>query len=148
MEDRRTILFVDDDESMLSAVKRELMDEPYHLLWARGGKEALEVLEKNEVTVIVTDMLMPEMSGLDLLKTVKEKYPEAIRMIMSGHANITTLLNAINENIIYKFITKPWPDSETLKSIVQQAVEYYNLHRERDTLLAQVERLRQEVPVQ
>ena len=75
---------------------------------------------------------------------MKEKHPNIIRMILSGHANTTNLLDAINENIIYKCITKPWPDPDTLKSVVQQAVEYYNVHRERDMLLMQVEQLRRE----
>ncbi len=81
---------------------------------------------------------------MKLLKIVKDKYPSTVRMMISGHANITALLNAINENIIYKFITKPWKDSEELKSVVQQGLEYYNLRRERDLLLAQVQQYRQE----
>jgi DNA-binding NtrC family response regulator len=144
MNDKITILFVDDDDKILSAIHRELMDEPYEFLLATSGQEALKILEQNEVAVLVSDMRMPQMDGMELLKIAKEKHPATIRMMISGHANITSLLKAINENIIYKFITKPWKDSEELKSIVKQAVNYYNLRRERDLLLAQVQQYREQ----
>jgi two-component system response regulator HupR/HoxA len=143
MNDKITILFVDDDEKILSAIHRELMDEPYEFLFATSGQEALKILEQNEVAVLVSDMRMPQMDGMELLKIAKEKYPATIRMMISGHANITNLLKAINENIIYKFITKPWKDSDELKLIVQQAINYYNLRRERDLLLAEVKQYRE-----
>ena len=73
--EKRTVLFVDDEERVLSCLKGGLLGEPYKTLFAKSGKEALEILEKNEVHVIVTDMRMPEMSGLELLRAVKEKYP-------------------------------------------------------------------------
>jgi len=142
MNSERVILFVDDDENILSAIRRELMGEAYEMLSATNGQEALEIMEGRDVSVLIADFRMPEMDGMELLKVAKEKYPATIRMMISGHANITILLKAINENIIYKFITKPWKDSEELKSIVQQAINYYNLRRERDLLLAEVQQYR------
>ncbi len=133
-----TILFVDDEEKVLKSLQRGLMDEPYNLLFATSGKEALEKLEKNEVHVIVTDMRMPEMSGLELLRIVKEKYPKIVRLVLSGYTQVTTLLTAINQGEIFKFITKPWRLEEEFKSILQQAVDYYNLRNERDELLKEL----------
>ncbi len=144
MDGKRIVLFVD-DQAALAAFRRVLIDEPYELLLAGGDQEALQVMSQHEVAVIVSDMMMPGMDGIKLLNTVKEKYPSAIRMLISDNANITGLLEAINKNIIYKFITKPFNDDE-LKSIVRQGIEYYNLRRERDLLLAQVGQYRQQNP--
>jgi two-component system, NtrC family, response regulator HupR/HoxA len=138
----RTILFVDDEERILSSLKRGLMDEPYNLLFADSGKNALELLEHNEVHVIVTDMRMPEMSGLQLLKIVKKKYPNIARLVLSGYTQVGTLLTAINQGEIFKFITKPWKLEEEFKGVIAQAVDYYNLHIERDQLAKELEALK------
>ena len=124
--EKKTVLFVDDEERVLSCLKGGLLDEPYKTLFAKSGKEALEILEKNEVHVIVTDMRMPEMSGLELLRAVKEKYPHIVRMVLSGYTQVTTLLTAINQGTIFKFITKPWDFKEEFKPAVLDAIEYYN----------------------
>ena len=138
----RTILFVDDEERILTSLKRGLMDEPYNLLFADSGKKALEILEHNEVHVIVTDMRMPEMSGLQLLKIVKEKYPNIVRLVLSGYTQVGTLLTAINQGEIFKFITKPWKLEEEFKGVIAQAIEYYNLHIERDQLAKELDALK------
>jgi two-component system response regulator HupR/HoxA len=138
----RTILFVDDEEKVLKSLQRGLMDEPYNLLFATSGKEALKILENNEVHVIVTDMRMPEMSGLELLRIIKDKYPQIMRLVLSGYTQVTTLLTAINQGEIFKFITKPWRLEEEFKSVLQQAVDYYNLRNERDELLKELEKHR------
>jgi YesN/AraC family two-component response regulator len=70
---------VDDEEKILRSLKRGLLDEPYNSLFAESGKEALEILEQNEVHVLVTDMRMPEMSGLGLLRIVKKEYPHIVQ---------------------------------------------------------------------
>lgn len=136
--EERTILFVDDEEKVLSSLKRAFLDEPYKTLFADSGKKALEILDHEEVHVIVTDMRMPEMSGLELLEVVKHKSPHIIRMVLSGYTQITTLLSAINRGEIFRFITKPWKLEDEFKGVVRQAVDYYNLQKERDMLLAKL----------
>ena len=133
--ENRTILFVDDEEKILKSLERGLLDEPYNCLFTTSGKEALEILEKNEVHVIVTDMRMPEMSGLELLRAVKEKYPHIVRLVLSGYTQVTTLLTAINQGEIFKFITKPWRLEEDFKSVLKEAVEYYNARSEHESLV-------------
>lgn len=145
--ENRTLLFVDDEENVLRSLQRGLMDEPYNLLFADSGQKALEILEKNEVHVIVTDMRMPEMSGLDLLRIVKQKYPKIVRLVLSGYTQVTTLLTAINQGEIFKFITKPWKLEEDFKIVLQQAVEYYNLRDERDRLLQEVQKHKEQASV-
>jgi two-component system response regulator HupR/HoxA len=139
--ENRTVLFVDDEQKILKSLERGLLDEPYNKLFTTSGKEALEILQKQPVHVIVTDMKMPEMSGLKLLKIVKQQYPDIVRIVLSGYTQVTTLLTAINQGEIYRFITKPWKLEEEFKTIVRQAIEYYNLNQERLTLLAKITEL-------
>ena len=135
--EKRTVLFVDDEEKILRSLKRGLIDEPYKSLFAKSGKEALEILKQNEVHVLVTDMRMPEMPGLELLKIVKEEYPHLVRMVLSGYTQVTTLLTAINQGEIFKFITKPWQLEEEFKPAIQEAVEYYNFRNQRQMVEAE-----------
>lgn len=137
MDEKRTILFVDDEVRLLRSLEQAMLDEPYDTLYAESGAEALKLLDDHEVHVIVTDMRMPEMSGLALLKTVKEKYPHIVRLVLSGYTQVTTLLTAINQGEIFRFITKPWKMEKEFKTVLEQAVEYYNLQAERDRLVAE-----------
>ena len=137
--ENRTVLFVDDEEKLLRSLKRGLLDEPYNTLFANSGKEALEILKNHQVHILVTDMRMPEMGGLELLRIVKEEYPPIVRMVLSGYTQITTLLTAINQGEIYKFITKPWKLEEEFKPAIREAIEYYDLHSERDRLAAELQ---------
>ena len=141
--EKRTVLFVDDEEKFLNSIKRALLGEPYETLFANSGKGAIEILKQNEVHVIVTDMRMPEMSGLELLRIVKEEYPHIIRMVLSGYTHVSTLLSAVNEEDVFRFITKSSEFTEELKPAVQKAVDYYNRYNKRDKL---VERLEQYDP--
>jgi two-component system, NtrC family, response regulator HupR/HoxA len=143
MAEKRTILFVDDEVRLLRSIERGMIDEPYTCLFAPGGKEALILLEQNEVHVIVTDMRMPEMSGLDLLRIVKEKYPHIVRLVLSGYTQVTTLLTAINQGEIFRFCTKPWKMEEEFKPVIRQAVEYYDQQVERDRLAAELAAFKQ-----
>jgi len=135
--EKRTVLFVDDEEKILKSLKRGLLDEPYNTLFALSGKEALEILQREEVHIIVTDMRMPEMSGLELLRIVKQEYPHIVRMVLSGYTQVTTLLTAINQGEIFKFITKPWQLEEEFKPAIREAVEYYEFRNQRQTVEAE-----------
>ena len=128
--DGKTVLFVDDEDKVLASVERALHDEPYNTLFAQSANEALEILQQQEVHVIVTDMRMPEMNGLELLQVIKKDYPHIIRMVLSGFTDNETLLGAINQGEIYKYITKPWKLEEEFKPSILSAIEYYNLHAE------------------
>ncbi len=77
------------------------------------------------------------MPGLDLLKIVKERYPRIVRLVLSGYTQATTLLTAINQGEIFRFITKPWEMEEEVKPALRQAVEQYDREAERDRLVAQ-----------
>lgn len=143
--EKRTVLFVDDEEKVLTSLRRGLLDEPYNTLFANSGKKALETLEQQEVHVIVTDMRMPEMGGLELLRIVKEDYPHIIRMVLSGYTQVSTVLTAINQGEVYKYITKPWKLEEEFKPSILEAIEHYNLQGERDRLAAEVKQSKAEL---
>ncbi|MBW8039007.1 MAG: response regulator [Planctomycetes bacterium] len=139
--EKRTVLFVDDEEKILRSLKRSLMDEPYETLFANSGKEALEILQQHEAHVIVSDIRMPEMDGLELLKIVKEEFPHIIRLVLSGCSEADNILNAINNGEVLRFITKPWKSDGNLKTTIRQAIEYYDLHSEREMLMTFFEQL-------
>ena len=130
----RTVLFVDDDEAILRSLERGLLDEPYNQLFAKSGQEALEILKREEVHVIVTDMLMPEMDGVELLKNVKEMYPNIIMIILSGYAEEDALRVAVEQREIFKLIPKPWKLKGNFEKLIRGAIEHYNLQNERETV--------------
>jgi len=135
--ENRTILFVDDESHILNSLRRVLRAEPYQSFFSESGQEALELLEKRSIHVIISDLNMPEMNGLALLKQVQERYPDIIRMVLSVHADKDSILNAINRGNVYRYIVKPW-DSKELKLIVKQAIDQFNLQQERRDLLKEL----------
>ena len=135
----RTVLFVDDEVNTLNALRRVLLNEPYDAVFAESAEEALGILRAKQVHVIISDMRMPQMSGVELLKIVKKKHPYIIRLLFSANTDINTLLAGINQGEIFRFISKPWGLDEELRTIVRQAIEYYYLHSECEILMHFVE---------
>lgn len=108
---KRTLLLVDDEQNIISSLKRLLRADGYQILSANGGQEGLDVLAANEVDVIVSDQRMPGMLGADFLRAAKEHYPHTIRIMLSGYTELQSVTDAVNEGAIYKFLTKPWEDA-------------------------------------
>ena len=122
----KTVLFVDDEEKILKSIKRITFNKPFKALFAGSGQEALRVLEQHsDISVLVTDMRMPEMTGLELLRTCKEKYPKIVRIVLSGYSQISTLLTAINQGEIFRYILKPWENEEELMAAVNAGFDHY-----------------------
>jgi len=130
----RTVLFVDDDEAILRSLERGLLDEPYNQLFAKSGEEALAILKREEVHVIVTDMRMPGMDGVELLKNVREMYPHIIMIILSGYAKEAALRTAVEQGDIFKLIPKPWKLRGNFEKLIRRAVAQYNLQNESETV--------------
>ncbi|MDP2795461.1 MAG: EAL domain-containing protein [Sulfurisoma sp.] len=112
-----TLLLVDDEPSILNALKRVFRNEGYRLLTAAGGREGLELLALHPVQVIVSDQRMPEMSGVEFLSRARQLYPRSIRIVLSGYAEIGTVTDAVNRGAISKFFTKPWDDDDLREEI-------------------------------
>lgn len=131
MKEKHVVLFVDDEVSVLSSLRRALMDEDFRCVFASSGEEALRIMEKETVSVIVSDMRMPKMNGLTLLKRVTELYPNTVRIILSGYTQLQQVLTTINQVNIFKFIPKPWKLEEEFIPIIYQAIDYYKMQVER-----------------
>ncbi len=144
-----TVLIVDDEVNMLRSLERTLRNEEYAMLTAGSAAEALDILETTPVDLIVSDLGMPEMNGLELLKVAKEKYPTIARIILTAQSDTPTVLRAINEGEVYRFFTKPW-DNEELKVSIRQTLEHFDFLRaahkmmcrlkEQDRLIQDMER--------
>lgn len=127
------VLFVDDEVEILSSIRRAASDENFTALFAKSADEALSVLSKNQVCVLVTDMRMPGKDGLSLLQAAKALYPDTMRIVLSGYAQLDfeQVLSAINHGDIFRYITKPWKMKEDLFAVIWQAIDYYNLRRDK-----------------
>jgi len=125
-ENQHTVLCVDDEENILHSIKRLLRKEGYWLLTASSGVEALKILEENNVHLVLSDQRMPQMSGTEFLAEVKEKYPDVIRIILTGYTEVDSITESINKGNIYKFFLKPWND-QNLKLEIGKALEQYDL---------------------
>ena len=130
LEDDRTLLLVDDEENVLNSLGRLFRRDGYRVLSASSVNDALALLGNNEVQVILSDQRMPEMSGTDFLAQVKVLYPDTIRMVLSGHADLKTVTEAINRGAIYRFLTKPWDDRE-LRDHIREAFRTFEARRAR-----------------
>jgi diguanylate cyclase (GGDEF)-like protein/PAS domain S-box-containing protein len=108
----RTLLLVDDEPNILAALKRQLRGGGYRILTAPGGQQGLDLLATEEVDVIVSDQRMPGMTGVDFLRMVKTLYPQTVRLVLSGFTELQSVTDAVNEGAIYKFLTKPWDDTQ------------------------------------
>jgi len=133
VSDIPTILCVDDESNILSALRRLLRPHGYKLLLAESGAEGLSLLEKEPVDLVISDMRMPEMDGARFLTEVSERWPETMRILLTGYSDIASTIEAINKAQIFKYISKPWEDNDILISI-QRALELKNLKRDRERL--------------
>lgn len=125
-DQRPKLLCVDDEEHILAALRRVFADERFDTECVQGGEQALAVLERETVAVVVSDQRMPGMSGTELLRTVRERWPETARIILSGFAELSVVVAAINDGEINKFIAKPWND-DALRETVRACFEHYEL---------------------
>jgi len=127
------ILFVDDEENVLRSLKRLFLDEAYQLFTAPSGKAGLELLGKQVFAVIVSDQRMPEMSGSEFLAKAREVQPDAVRIVLTGYADVQAAVSAINEGGAYRYIAKPWNDTDFVLTI-RDAVDTYGLKQENKRL--------------
>lgn len=128
-----TVLCVDDEPNILSALKRMLRNSGYCVLTAGSGAQALQVLEQMPVELVISDMRMPGMDGAQLLEQVHARWPEVVRILLTGQADMDSTVAAINRGRIFRFINKPWDEHELLGAI-EQGLRLQALERERRRL--------------
>jgi two-component system, NtrC family, sensor kinase len=134
MEEPIRILFVDDERNVLRSLERTFLDEDYEILTANSGAEGLQALrEISPVQVVISDYRMPEMNGVEFLRQVCAEWPGTVRIVLSGYADSASIVSAINDGQIYKFIPKPWNDDE-LKVTIVNSLERYHLNKKNKEL--------------
>jgi response regulator RpfG family c-di-GMP phosphodiesterase len=124
------LLLVDDEDNILRSLKRVLRKEPYELVTAASGDEALTLMEEQRFDLVISDARMPGMDGPTLLANIRKRFPWCIRILLTGYADINSTVSAINEGQIYRYISKPWDDDE-LRLILRQALAFQQSERRR-----------------
>lgn len=130
-----TLLLVDDEPSILSSLRRLLRPVGYKIHTAESGKEGLAILEQEHVDLVISDMRMPEMDGAKFLEQVRSRWPETTRILLTGYADVSSTIDAINRGEIYRYVSKPWDDND-LTLVVRHALEGARLRNENARLLA------------
>ncbi len=143
MPERHTLLVVDDEPDVIKSVQ-DLLRFDYRVLGATRATEALKLMSYEEVHVVMSDQRMPEMSGIEFLHRVHEEYPDAVRLLFTGYTDTKTIIEAINEGHVYRYITKPW-DTDEFRSVIRDAVERYDLAGDRRQLLADLTKKNEEL---
>jgi DNA-binding NtrC family response regulator len=122
--DKAKVLFVDDQQEFLNMLKRRLRQETYEQFYTTNIDEAFEILKKERIDVIVSDMNMPGMNGVELFKKLRDMHPNVIRVALSGLAQITNIIAAVNDGYVFKYITKPWKVDDSGRQVIYDAIEY------------------------
>jgi signal transduction histidine kinase len=135
---RPTLLVVDDEPEVLDSVYN-LLRLKYRVITCATGTRALDLLRSDgEIHVIMSDQRMPEMTGVELLRQVKDIRPEITRLLFTAYADIRTVIDAINQGHVFRYLAKPWHPEE-LEAVVWQAVEHHDLIVEKNRLLAELQ---------
>ena len=126
---RYTLLLVDDEPLVLEALRRTLRSEGYRLLVAHSPAEALALLETEAVDLLISDIDMPHMSGIELALEVRRRHPGVVRILLTGHGTLDAAMRAINDGEVFRFLTKPWDDARLRDTIGQALVRLEELRR-------------------
>jgi len=135
---RYAVLLVDDEPNIVNALRRSLSDEGYDIYVAHSGHEALELLKRQRIDLVVSDQVMPGMTGVELLKRVRLRYPDTARVMLTGNANLHMAADAINYGEVDRMLVKPWEEAE-LKLSLQLSLEQMELRRQQRFLLSKVQ---------
>ncbi|WP_026841503.1 HD domain-containing phosphohydrolase [Citrifermentans bremense] len=116
-QERETILFVDDERSYLAYTRGVFENRGLNVLTAASALEALKIVEEQNVAVVISDNEMPGMRGIELLSKIKEVSPHTVKIMMTGSADLSTTLAAINSGEVFRFVLKPWKKADMLRAV-------------------------------
>lgn len=139
-----TVLAVDDEPNILSALRRTLRPQGYRVRTAESGAAGLAMLADEPADVIISDMRMPEMNGADFLHRTRRQWPESVRILLTGYADVQATIEAVNQGEIFRYLSKPWND-EVLLSTLRDGLERQVLRREREQMLQTISRQHEEL---
>lgn len=126
------VLYIDDEVNNLEAFKSSFR-RFYKIFIVSSAVEGRKILEENEIEVILTDQRMPEMTGVEFLESIIVKYPNPMRILVTGYTDIEAVIDAVNKGNIFKYVSKPW-NTDDLKKIIDTASEIYRLRKRKDKL--------------
>lgn len=127
-EQKVNILYVDDEANNLVSFKATFRIK-YNVYTAISGDEAMKVLSEKDIRIIITDQRMPGMTGVEFLEKVIEKYPDPMRLLLTGYADLNAVIDAVNKGKIYHYLSKPWNEKE-LEETIGKALDVYNKRKE------------------
>lgn len=122
-KDKITILYVDDEMNNLISFKAVFRIK-YNVLTAISGEEAIKILKNNLVNIIITDQRMPQMTGVEFLESILDEFPDPIRILLTGYADMNAVIDAVNKGKIFHYLTKPWNEEE-LDITINRAFDIY-----------------------
>ena len=138
------LLFVDDEINVIRGIKRLFLRSSYNVFIETDCSKALDIMKNNKISVLVSDMRMPEMNGVKFIKLANEIDPMTVKIILSGYSDIDDIMAAINEGHIYSYITKPWHDAG-LKLLISNSCEYYEQKIREKKLIMELEKKQKEL---
>lgn len=130
------VLYIDDEVHNLNAFRAGFR-RLFNIFLAESAAEGRKILETEDIHVILTDQRMPVMTGIEFLESILEEFPDPIRILMTGFADINAVIDAINKGKVYKYIQKPWIEDE-LRIHVEKAYDIYSLRQEKRELTQQI----------
>ncbi len=137
------ILYVDDEQNNLTAFKATFRRD-FKIYTAISAAEGIKILDEEDIHILITDQRMPVMTGVEFLESILEKYPDMIRILLTGYTDIEAVIDAINKGQVYRYITKPWDETE-LRMTINNAFEVYNLKKENKELLVKLKRANEQL---
>jgi response regulator RpfG family c-di-GMP phosphodiesterase len=144
---KHCLLIIDDEPNVCDSV-HDLLRREFRVLKAHSAEEGYRLMQEEEIHIVMSDQRMPQITGVELLAKVKSKYPQAVRMLFTGFADLESIIAAINQGHIYGFLKKPWQPEELETAVRQASAEYDRLAeaaREREQLLEEIQSLHNRV---
>ncbi|MCI0376794.1 MAG: response regulator [Gemmataceae bacterium] len=133
-QNRHTLLVVDDEPDVCDSV-HDLLRKHFNVLRARNAEEGIKLMQENEVHIVMTDQRMPKVSGVELLSKVRTGHPQAVRMLFTGYADLDSIIAAINQGHIYRFLKKPWQPEDLESAVRDAAAEYDRIVEQAEEML-------------
>src|SRR5947209_15958904 len=129
---KHCLLVVDDEADLVHSVQ-DLLRFDYRVLGATRAADGLRIMQEEPVHIVMTDQRMPEMTGVEFLKKLRESHPDVVRLLITAYADVKAVIDAINQGSVYRYIPKPF-DPQELQAVLKQAAEHYDLVAERRDL--------------
>src|SRR3954466_15776463 len=123
---KKCLLIVDDEPNVCDSV-HDLLRRDFRVLKAHSAEEGYRLMQEEEVHIVMSDQRMPQISGVELLTRVKSRYPQAIRLLFTGFADLESVIAAINQGHVYQFLKKPWQPEELEAAVRHAACEFERL---------------------